>query len=117
MRQPTNIFDRKKVLISISFRTAYRADHDDNPGKFVNRIFSVNEVSHSMHSRFLCETKHWVDQGLTLSIYCFIDYFLANLEGHGELEGFQKNEKEIHRRIINGHSFNKGFIAADKKNL
>ena len=32
---------------------SYRADHDDNPGKFVDGIFSINEVSHSMDSWFL----------------------------------------------------------------
>ena len=39
--------------ITIMWSLSYRADHDDNPGKFVDGIFSINEVSHSMDSWFL----------------------------------------------------------------
>ena len=37
----------------VMWSLSYRADHDNHPGKFVDRIFSINEVSHSMDSWFL----------------------------------------------------------------
>ena len=37
----------------VMWSLSYRADHDNHPGKFVDGIFSINEVSHSMDSWFL----------------------------------------------------------------
>ena len=41
----------------VMWSLSYRADHDNHPGKFVDGIFSVNEVSHSMDSWFLRKKK------------------------------------------------------------
>ena len=47
----------EQTMISVLYLSgnerSYRADHDDNPSKFVDGIFSINEVTHSMDSRFL----------------------------------------------------------------
>ena len=47
----------EQTMISVLYMSgserSYRADHDDNPGKFVDGIFSIDEVTHSMDSRFL----------------------------------------------------------------
>ena len=37
----------------VMWSLSYRADHDNHPGKLVDGIFSINEVSHSMDSWFL----------------------------------------------------------------